>query len=266
MSLLKRIKNAVSGNSSNTTNTPVPQTVTPVKAPPVLSTEINERSKVILSKAELGLEKHLVDLKKKNVDLTAHRARVFVILDRSGSMRQLYNNGSVQDTLTRLLPLALKFDDNGELEVYVFDDAFNRIEPMTINNFSTYVEKEILEKNYGPRGSTNYAPVINQATKDFNDGSPYPAFGIFITDGDNWDHNDTTKAIRNSSKYKIFFQFVGIGKVNFNYLQNLDNLDGRDVDNTSFIKIEDFSSLSDEELFPKLLAEYPQWLKDMHIQ
>lgn len=82
----------------------------------------NSSAKVILSKAEDGLERHIVRLKKeKNIDLSTHRAKVFVVIDRSGSMDSLYRSGAVQDVLTRLLPLALKFDDNGELEVYVFN-------------------------------------------------------------------------------------------------------------------------------------------------
>lgn len=83
---------------------------------------MSSSAKIKLSKAEDSLNRHIVRLKKeKNIDLSNHRARVFVVLDRSGSMGHLYRNGAVQDVLTRLLPLALRFDDNGELEVYVFN-------------------------------------------------------------------------------------------------------------------------------------------------
>lgn len=99
----------------------------------------------------------------------------------------------------------------------------------------------------------------------YDDGSSYPAFGIFITDGENDDAYATDRAIRNSSKLKIFYQFVGIGFENFRYLQKLDDLDGRDVDNTAFIKVSDFARLDDEQLYAKLLEQYPQWLRAMHI-
>lgn len=85
-------------------------------------------------------------------------------------------------------------------------------------------------------------------------------FGIFITDGENDDAYATDRAIRNSSKLKIFYQFVGIGSENFRYFQKLDDLDGRDVDNTAFIKVSDFARLDDEQLYAKLLEQYPQWL------
>jgi len=224
------------------------------------------RSSVTLQKAEEGLERHIVSLKKeKNVDLSQHKARVFVVLDRSGSMNYLYRNGEVQEVLTRLLPLALKFDDNGELEVYLFNNRCTQMRAMTLNNYENYVEKEILRKGNGPTGGTSYAPAILKTLDAYTDDCPYPAFGIFITDGANDDCTATDKAVRESSKYKIFYQFVGIGHERFNYLEKLDDLDGRSVDNTAFIKVSDFAQLTDEQLYAKLLEQYPAWLRAMHI-
>ena len=235
-------------------------------SPANLKPTTDSSAKIILRKAENGLDRHIVYLKKeKNVDLSNHRARVFVVIDRSGSMRNLYSSGAVQDVLTRLLPLALKFDDNGELEVYVFNTRCTRMPSMTLENYENYVESTILHKGYGPSGGTSYSPVIEQTISDYQDGSPYPAFGIFITDGENDDVNSTDMAIRKSSKFKIFYQFVGIGYENFRYLQKIDELDGRAVDNTAFIKVADFSRLDDEQLYSKLLEQYPQWLKAMNI-
>lgn len=76
-----------------------------------------EKSRVSLEKLEkskVSLDKHLVNLKKeKKVDLTNLICRVIVIMDRSGSMNGRFRNGIVQNTLTRVFPLALKFDDDG---------------------------------------------------------------------------------------------------------------------------------------------------------
>lgn len=230
------------------------------------STTAGSSGKVILTKAQEGLATNIVRLKKeKNVDLSVHKARVFVVIDRSGSMGTLYRTGQVQEVLTRLLPLALRFDDNGELEVYVFNTDCTQLPPMTIHNYETYVNDMIMDKGYGPSGGTSYSPVIEKTIKAYNDGSPYPAFGIFITDGENNDYSATDRRIRESSKHKIFYQFVGIGNESFNYLRRLDDLDGRKVDNTAFVKVDDFSRLNDEKLYAKLLEQYPDWLKAMHI-
>lgn len=230
------------------------------------SVESTGSAKIKLTKASDGLERSIIRLKKSGVDLGNHKARVFVVIDSSGSMTPLYNNGAVQDVLTRLLPLALKFDDNGELEVYVFNNYCNPApEPMTLNNYNTYVKNKILKKGLGPCGGTNYAPVIKKTMHDYNDGAPTPAFGIIITDGNNDDRVETDRAIRESSKYNIFYQFVGIGRKEFTYLQKLDDLDGRAVDNTAFIKVDDFEGLTDDELYDKLLEQYPQWLRAIRL-
>lgn len=220
-----------------------------------------------LEKARVELDQYFVSLEKEtHVDLRKHVSRVFVVLDRSGSMNTLYRNGSIQDVLTRLLPLALRFDDNGELEVYVFDDECQKIGAMTLHNYQDFVNVEIMQKGYGPRGGTNYAPAIKMTSSDYNDGSPLPAFGMFITDGDCFDRSETNQAIRVSSEYKSFYQFIGTGHATFSYLEKLDNLNGRKVDNTAFIKVADFSKWTNEQLYAKLLEQYLQWLKEMNLQ
>ena len=155
---------------------------------------VNKRATVNLTKAEASLNRSIVNLTKKTgVDLGSHRARVCVVMDRSGSMSRMYQNGDVQDVLTRLLPLALKFDDNGELEVYVFNESCDQVSEMNLQNYEDYVEKQILRRGLGPSSGTNYAPAIKKTMKDYNDGSPYPAFVIFITDGANFDRDETDR-------------------------------------------------------------------------
>ena len=158
-------------SSSSTSNS------TPVKTETTTST--NSSAKVVLSKAEDGLERHIVRLKKeKNIDLSSHRARVFVVMDRSGSMTSLYQSGEIQNVLTRLLPLALKFDDNGELEVYVFNTSCIQMPSMNLSNYESYVKREIMNKGYGPSGGTSYSPVIEKTMSIYDDGSSYPAFDL----------------------------------------------------------------------------------------
>lgn len=83
-------------------------------------------------------------------------------MDRSGSMTSLYQSGEIQNVLTRLLPLALKFDDNGELEVYVFNTSCIQMPSMNLSNYESYVKREIMNKGYGPSGGTSYSPVIEK--------------------------------------------------------------------------------------------------------
>lgn len=69
--------------------------------------------------------------------MTGVTARVGVVLDISGSMRDLYTRGIVQEVVERILAVACKFDDNGSLDVWVYDNEFSRLPRLrngTLNN------------------------------------------------------------------------------------------------------------------------------------
>ena len=230
------------------------------------SQSANTNSSISLEKSIISLDKTLITLEKKSgFNFDGHRAKVAVAMDYSGSMRSLYRDGSVQNVLTRLMPLALKFDDNGELDVWIFDDNFKRMESMDMSNYANYVDEEILSKGYH-MGATNYAPVLQDMLKKYFKedimSAKDPTFVIFITDGANADKRNTDDVIRESANKNIFIQFVGIGNADFPYLEKLDDLTGRVVDNTGFIKVSDMSRVSDEQLFEMLLDQYPDWLRN----
>jgi hypothetical protein len=89
-----------------------------------------------------------------------------------------------------------------------------------------------------------------------------PTFVFFITDGDNYDKSLTEEVIKNCADQAIFWQFVGIGNSNFEFLEKLDEMDGRFIDNANFFQLDDISSISDERLYDRLLNEFPSWLKE----
>ena len=248
----------------------------------------NSTAAISLKKNTISLDKTLVNLSKTSgINLQDHRARVAVDLDFSGSMNYMYSNGDVQRAVTRLFPLALRFDDNGELDSWIFENGYHHVEGMTLENFENYIKKCILDKGYD-YGGTNYAPVIKDnldfyfggseqksekkgffsklfGAKDTVEKAPdessnYPVFVIFITDGDNFDKRETNEIIRKASKENIFIQFVGIGDGSFNYLTQLDDLDGRECDNTGFMRVAVFDKMTDDELYSNLLDQYVKWL------
>jgi hypothetical protein len=229
----------------------------------------NTEAGINLKKSVISLDKSLISLEKKSgINFDGHKAKVAVVMDYSGSMSRLYKNGEVQRTLNRLMPLALRFDDNGELDVWIFDDNYHRLESMDLNNFESYVNEEIVRKGYR-MGCTSYSPVLQDVLRKYfvEDASTshIPTFVVFITDGSNDDKRATNEIIKESSYKNIFIQFVGIGNERFEYLERLDDLTGRPVDNTGFIKVQDMARLSDEQLFDMLLDQYPDWLKNKRI-
>lgn len=212
-----------------------------------------------LNEYKFSLEKVSVNLTKSTgVSFDGLKSKVKLVLDYSGSMYDLYKDETVQEVITKLLPLALKFDDDGELECYLFSDGYKEIEPCTESNYADYVDNIAVKSGFSMDG-TEYAPVLRAI--HIRDTKNIPTFTIFITDGDNSDKPYTDVIIRDISTDNGFIMFVGIGNSRFDYLERLDNLSGRPVDNTGFVKFSDISSVSETELYTKLLTEYSSWLK-----
>lgn len=79
----------------------------------------------------ISLKKKAATIVLEKKKLTGVTARVGVVLDISGSMRKLYNEGVVQDVVERVLAVASQFDDDGELDVWVYDNEFSRLPAAT---------------------------------------------------------------------------------------------------------------------------------------
>ncbi|MDE5700587.1 MAG: VWA domain-containing protein [Lachnospiraceae bacterium] len=243
--------------------------------------------KIRLSKDKVNLEKHVVNLSKCIVDLSkksgvalgSTKAKVVVVLDYSGSMSRLYSNGTVQRTLNRLVPLGLTFDDNGAIDIYLFQNDFMKLADLNLSNYENYVQHVIKASGYR-MGGTKYAPVL----KAIIEGSSHKKAGflgfsrksapteaivddgdatfiLFITDGENTDRDETDNIIRKSSGMNVFIQFIGIGSESFRYLRKLDDMAGRVRDNTGFTKMKDLDRADDNELYTNVLDQFAKWLR-----
>lgn len=223
---------------------------------------VNTHNEININESKENLNKVLVNLSKESeVDLTKHTARVALATDYSGSMSRAFHDGSLQRTISRLLPIALKFDDNGELESWLFSNGYKSLAAVSKSNYEKYV-KNVMLKSGMSMGGTEYAPVLRDMVRYYKDveSSETPTFIIFITDGENEDKSGTNEIILELSKYNIFVQFIGIGREKFEYLKQLDNLKGRKHDNTGFTAVEDMDKLNDEQLYTEILRQYKDWL------
>lgn len=207
-----------------------------------------------------------VNLTKKGLSPDT-KARVAFVIDISGSMIHAYKKGYVQEIVEKIFPIAVNFDDNAEMDVWIFEDGFRRMPAMNKDNYYGYVQREILDKNCN-FGGTAYAPVLKDVAKYYLEEHPEPSpvYVIFITDGDNFDKSETTSVVKDLSNYPIFLQFVGVGGAGFDYLEKLDNMSGRYVDNADFFEatFDDFSK--ENNLYQKLLQEYPSWLTNDKVK
>jgi hypothetical protein len=216
---------------------------------------------------QLDLRKNIVlDLKKKK-GIEGLKAQVVFSLDFSGSMNELYQSGMVQRLVERILPLGLAFDDNAEVDFYLFETGCTKMkENITLSNVAGYIDSKVLGK-YN-MGGTQYAPVINAIVKEFSNKKMFGGYGqlslpvyvIMVTDGDNSDKSEAETAIKNAAKAGIFFQFIGIGRSTFPFLEKLDTMSDRVIDNANFFPIDNIESKTDDQLYELLLNEFPGFI------
>ncbi|MEG3966955.1 VWA domain-containing protein [Microcoleus sp. T2B6] len=234
----------------------------------------------ITKKADISLLKAKVDicLKKKGIDDIL--ARVALVLDISGSMSHQYSSGAVQALLERIVPVASRLDDDATLDVWFFGSTFKRTSSVTETNVDGYITKEVGEMKRAllvfkmPSlmlelgGGNNESLVIKDVIKKYTQEKPskLPAFIVFLSDGGVTNEPEIKKFIVDAAKYPIFWQFVGLAGFNYGILERLDSMGGRLVDNANFFHLDDLGKITDEQLYERLLNEFPAWIKQARLK
>ncbi|MBL1265465.1 VWA domain-containing protein [Methylomicrobium sp. RS1] len=209
-------------------------------------------------------KKATVSLAKYRLDATI--ARVGLVLDASGSMSGQYSKGRVQEVIERLLPLAVHFDDDGELDVWAFSRKVLALPPATLANYADYVNSaERGWRNWGMMSINNEPAVIEQVIEHYR-GTRLPVLVIFVSDGGVSRNKEIKDLLIHAASLPIFWQFVGIGGRQYGILEKLDTMAGRIVDNCGFFALDDLHSISEQALYDRLLGEFPQWLEAAKIK
>ncbi|MCF2719488.1 VWA domain-containing protein [Paenibacillus sp. UKAQ_18] len=208
-------------------------------------------------------------LKKKQID--REKARVAVVFDASVSMFKLYTGGTVQKACERVLAVAACMDDNGEMDVWFFADKAKRAPSVTEKNFENYIHMNYAEPSEDSElGWGNNEPevmkdiILKYTKEDPND--IIPTYIIFFSDGGIYEQKKIEQLLIKSSSAPIFWQFVGLGQADYGILRKLDKMRGRVVDNADFFALDDFDSVTDSELYDRLLNEFPGWLKQVRAK
>ncbi|WP_161882219.1 VWA domain-containing protein [Deinococcus alpinitundrae] len=207
-----------------------------------------------------------VSLKKRGLD--EHTARVALVLDISASMSVLYRQGVVQRVAEKTLALASRFDDDGRMDVFLFGLQAHDAGDIGIEGIAGAVEKLI--KRHPLEGGTMYARAMQEVRKHYFGASKprksalmekTPVYVIFITDGETFDKKESEAQLKDASLEPVFWKFVGVGREKFEFLQKLDDLSGRYIDNADFVQIENIDTLDSGQLYEMLLQEYDGYLR-----
>jgi len=227
---------------------------------------------VSLSKA-VRLEKELAQRAPRLVNLVKaagvtleeyglgeHVAKVCLVLDISGSMIALYKRGVVQQITERLLALTCLFGYDKAVDVFLFDSRAILAGEIPVANFGGAVDRLIALHKLG--GGTDYAPVMNIVRQFYvKTSGDLPVYALFVTDWAPGDCSASQRALREAAREPLFWQFVGVGGSRLNFLEKLDDLSDRFIDNADFFAMPAPSKLSDAEMYKLLPQEYPGWVQ-----
>ncbi len=236
-------------------------------------------------------KRRLVDLRKRDADLAdvaetarvslskrglSHlTAKICLATDISASMRARYARGAVDRLLTRCLGLALNIDDDGAIDTCAFGLNAHWLGEETADTYGTFTSR--LMRRPGLEPNTYYGKMMRMIREHYR-GQPdfgrVPVYVMFLTDGGTNDPRLTEQQIVEASREGIFWQFMAVGELprglkrgrstlpkGFDFLEMLDTMPGRLVDNANFFAVEEPDEISDDELYRLMMAEYPEWLE-----
>lgn len=237
--------------------------------------KIAEKAPELLSLAK----ESALSLNKRGLNGTV--ASVALCLDYSGSMSARYRSGEVQALAERALALGTQLDDDGAIDVFAFDSGAEYLGQLTLDNYKGGVDRLLAGRRMG---TTNYAAAFEKVAQHYNFGVPnevekkgffgrkkavgtpangpasQPVFVLFETDGAPDNPRAASDLLLKISALPIFWKFLSVGHENIAFLEKLDDMSGRVVDNADYKPVGDLSRLSDSALFDMLLDEYPGWL------
>ncbi|MEU6861845.1 VWA domain-containing protein [Streptomyces sp. NPDC046876] len=214
----------------------------------------------------------LVDLyKSAGASLRRHglhggRAAVYLVLDRSGSMRPYYRDGTVQAFADRVLGLSAHLDDDGRVPVVFFSTDVDAVEEISLAGHEGRVAE--IASRLGHMGKTSYHAAMDAVIDHYLDsGTAKPALVVFQTDGGPLSRPAAERYLCKAARLPLFWQFVGFGDTRsnqFDFLRRLDELpvpQSRVVDNAGYFHAgPDPRTVLDQVLYDRLVGEFPAWL------
>ena len=216
----------------------------------------------------ISLEKKLnISLEKAGI-INIPKMEVKALVDKSGSMHSEFASGWVQSTLDLFLAAALKFDDDGSLQVGFFNTSFTQEHDMTAADAGVYVKKH----GISPYGGTCFAGGVkafksgtaapkqekkagffgslfgsNKPTQQVVEATK-PTYLAMVTDGENNDKPDFENEL--STMTNTFFQIIAIGDgVDKRYLDRVAST----YENVAVMYLPNPNSVTEEQFYDMML-------------
>ncbi|WP_093703418.1 VWA domain-containing protein [Streptomyces sp. 2131.1] len=230
----------------------------------------------------LSLRKQQVAVSLGKHGLARLTARVILVLDASGSMSALYSRGTVAGVTERMAAVAAQVDDDGEMQAWTFASNPARLPDLVIGELPEWLrlhvrvgQVSLFGRRKPPKGLVpgqvdmravgiqNEEQKVIAEVREYVRANPVPAptLVLFFSDGGVYRNDEIERELRAAVEEPVFWQFIGLGRSQYGVLERFDTMSGRRVDNVGFFAVDDIEMVSDEELYDRLLSEFPSWLR-----
>ncbi|MFD3547188.1 VWA domain-containing protein [Streptomyces sp. NPDC058655] len=230
----------------------------------------------------LSLRKRQVAVSLSKRGVAGLAARVVLVLDASGSMAALYRRGTVAGVAERMAAVAAQLDADGEMQAWTFASHPARLPDLVIGALPEWLrlhvrggEFSLFGRRKPPKGlapgqvdmravgiGNEEQKVIAEVRAFVRDHpGPEPTLVLFFSDGGVYRNDEIERELRAAVEEPVFWQFIGLGQADYGVLERFDTLPGRRVDNVGFFAVDDIDTVSDPELYDRLLSEFPSWIE-----